>query len=356
MLTQITPTTPRVPPLLTEHIDGKDVPESVWLQHFMVQDPRVSRSAKWHTDASLDLLVATTPLAAQFNIFGTGSLVTRFEGALIYARKDASRFFVRIAGDQDTCESVIQELKVLLPELALPKGHVNFDCWMNDDRPSSRSKVLVCPSWDDIQGNYAGATRSELTRMMRSSEPTDAGLLYLWYGPPGTGKTWAIQALAREWSEWADFHLIPDPEAFFGDARYMLHVMMFAGSDEERWNVLVLEDTGELLSADAKMRTGQGLSRLLNLTDGMLGRGSRTLVLMTSNEDIQTFHPAVSRTGRCAAKVSFEPFKRSEAASWFATKDHDAPVQVGSLVLADMYGTLRGGRVEESRRFGFGAP
>lgn len=78
------------------------------------------------------------------------------------------------------------------------------------------------------------------------------------------------------------------PEVFFGQrADYMVDVLL---EDDDRlaldemedlsrsnWRLLVLEDTGELLAADAKERTGQGLSRLLNLVDGIVGQASACL-------------------------------------------------------------------------------
>ena len=47
---------------------------------------------------------------------------------------------------------------------------------------------------------------------------------------------------------------------------------------EKPWRLLVLEDTGALLSADARERAGQGLSRFLNVVDGLIGQGLRVLV------------------------------------------------------------------------------
>ena len=41
-----------------------------------------------------------------------------------------------------------------------------------------------------------------------------------------------------------------------------------------------MEDTGELLAADAKQQAGQGLSRLLNVVDGLLGESSQALFLV----------------------------------------------------------------------------
>ena len=77
------------------------------------------------------------------------------------------------------------------------------------------------------------------------------------------------------------------------------------GAPEKGWRLLVLEDTGELLTPDAKTVIGQGLSRFLNVVDGLIGQGLRVLVLVTTNEEIRKLHPAVARPGRCAANVSF---------------------------------------------------
>ena len=87
---------------------------------------------------------------------------------------------------------------------------------------------------------------------------------------------------------------------------------------DERWRLLVLEDTGELLTADAKARTGQGLSRFLNVVDGLIGQGLRIVVLVTTNEPLGSLHPAAARPGRCAASVEFVPFPAGEAREWLA--------------------------------------
>src|SRR5439155_12387487 len=98
---------------------------------------------------------------------------------------------------------------------------------------------------------------------------------------------------------------------------------------------LILEDTGELLTADAKQRTGQGLSRLLNVADGLLGQGLRVLVLVTTNEPLRTLHPAVGRSGRCLSNLEFPPFPADEAEGWLEA--HGAVGDGGSRTLASLY-------------------
>ena len=67
--------------------------------------------------------------------------------------------------------------------------------------------------------------------------------------------------------------------------------------------MLVLEDCDELIRADAKRGAGQALSRLLNLTDGVVGQGLDVLVCLTTNEDLHRLHPAITRPGRCLAEI-----------------------------------------------------
>jgi hypothetical protein len=111
----------------------------------------------------------------------------------------------------------------------------------------------------------------------------------------------------------------------------------------------VLEDCDELLSADAKERAGQGLARLLNLVDGLIGQGLRIAVLITTNEPLSGFHPAVSRPGRCGAVVSFELFDSEEAGDWLAR--HGLPASSpGRCSLADLFALGKGRAVAGRRR------
>lgn len=73
---------------------------------------------------------------------------------------------------------------------------------------------------------------------------------------------------------WCDTHLVTDADAFLGgQTSYLLSALLRSNrgaGGEHRWRLVVLEDAGELLAADARAVAGQGLSRLLNLADGLL--------------------------------------------------------------------------------------
>jgi hypothetical protein len=107
------------------------------------------------------------------------------------------------------------------------------------------------------------------------------------------------------------------------------------------WRLLVLEDTGELLQPDAKAIIGQGLSRFLNVVDGLIGQGLRVLVLVTTNEEIRKLHPAVARPGRSAANVRFDQLSVEEANEWLASRSVGEPVPAAASI-AELYARLEG--------------
>ena len=103
----------------------------------------------------------------------------------------------------------------------------------------------------------------------------------------------------------------------------------------------MLEDTGELLTPDARSVIGQGLSRFLNVVDGLIGQGLRVLVLVTTNEEIRELHPAVARPGRAAANVVFTRLAPAEAGEWLERRGSSARVD-GPTTLASLYALAEG--------------
>ena len=123
-----------------------------------------------------------------------------------------------------------------------------------------------------------------------------------------------------------------------------------------KWRLIVMEDTGELLTADAAARTGQALSRLLNSADGLLGQGSRVMFIITTNEEMGKIHPAVSRPGRAAANVFFDSFSEKESVEWLKSRGITHTVK-DPMTLAELYAVSSTGKqvvaLRERKGFGF---
>jgi hypothetical protein len=364
---------------LTHSVEYHGMASSAFLERLLAAGFTEVHSAGWATSrATLDSL--GEPLLRTSSDAGESAVFER-EGALLEVSLWSSHISVSVAApDAASAKAVVAELREAFPLPDPSSTHeVPITFWTyTPNGPQASFRNIGVPGWDEIDGNYASTTRDQLAAIMRGFQPSRGGQLILWHGVAGTGKTFALRALAWEWREWCQLHYIVDPDSFFGQhADYLISVLlqnavpMMLGQggygvshaviqveededeDQKPWRVLVLEDTGELLSADARERSGQGLSRFLNVVDGLIGQGLRVLVLVTTNEEIRRLHPAVARPGRCAANIEFDLLAADEASAWLGRNGLERGAG-GARTLASLYAQLEGRDPDETVLVGFG--
>lgn len=303
----------------------------------------------------IDTTTSLTPIASVVE----GELLYAWDGehhsmrtfdwdeARIYLEQNENSHTVEIhvcGTDPDHARTIADKIKGKFDKLPIHdnKVYVTFWSWTDAHGAQSRRREIDSSSWESIKTNYPRFPQADLEGLSTWDQTKDFhGQLLLLHGPAGTGKTHAIRMLAQEWREWCDVHYVVDPEEFFGKASYMLSVLVDSEPENGKWKLIVVEDTDELIRVDGRRDTGQAMSRLLNLCDGLIGQGLRVLVLLTTNEEVTKLHPAIKRPGRCVANIAVTAFPEKEAQDWLTERKVEANIS-GEQTLADLYQSMRG--------------
>lgn len=286
-------------------------------------------------DAVVQRAVSTTHTAMCFATTPIGSL-------MVGSRSNSSDVWVSAATLHEA-NTLIEFVRSRVPVAIDERLDVVLRTWhYGDHGPEYEHRMIDPPDWVDIEQNYPARVARRFRRIVELTEPSPAGRLILFHGPPGTGKSTAIRALAKAWRKWCTTNVVTDPEHLFRAPNYLNRVLRERDGTsarpmldrlpdaEQRWRLIVAEDTDEYLRSTARRDAGAALGRLLNVTDGINSDNHQALVVLTTNEHIGNLHPALTRPGRCLASIEFGKFTSTEARAWLP-RGVTAPTQPASL-------------------------
>ena len=174
----------------------------------------------------------------------------------------------------------------------------------------------------------------------------DENGLYLLYGKPGTGKSTYIRHLIRECNtEKRKFVYVPS-SLFedFTDPGVLPFLLRNKGC------VFIIEDCENLVTVDGGTRS-DGITDLLNMTDGLLADALDIKIICTFNTDYSKIDDALLRPGRCRCKYEFNLLEKDRAnkvAEKFGLKEvkHD-------ITLAELFNPEIDFNDDKKRKIGF---
>lgn len=225
--------------------------------------------------------------------------------------------------DEIEAKLFVEKIKDVFDEQKVSREITFWGSTGSDYSSFHRRTTLL--NWNDsTRSNYPAGQLEQMDNLINLTPPLFGGKIILLHGAPGTGKTSFIRAISRQWTHWCHTSYVTDPDVFLGLSGAMLNVVTWRYESyiqadvlpENAYHLVVLEDVDELIDQDAKRRSGQALSRLLNLGDGVLGQSSNLLLCLTTNVPMEQLHGAVSRAGRCMAQIEFKNFTLKEANEW----------------------------------------
>lgn len=248
------------------------------------------------------------------------------------------------SSDASSCMELAREIS---RRFRTPPGdEIPIIVWNRAASFPNQRRIAATP-WSSIRGHYPAPVAARLDELMTAPPPATGGRVVLFHGAPGTGKTHAVRALIHAWRSWCSMDLIAEPERVLTSAAAIERLLWLPREQRKQaewlgessaqrvdWQLLIAEDTDDLLCTRPDGGRNPGLGALLNYTDGITGQGGRAIFLLTTNEPLGEIPRALTRPGRCLACIEFERFDPDEARAWLGPSLADTVN--GPMTLAEL--------------------
>jgi hypothetical protein len=169
---------------------------------------------------------------------------------------------------------------------------------------------------DDLDLNYGEGFNAFHNELMNRFNTQTKGLV-LFHGEPGTGKTYYIRHLLRRMtsSKKVVVYMPPNMVEYLSEPNFMTFLQgeVADWSADGFFSVLLIEDAEPLLSLRQHGARVQGITNLLNMSDGLLNDMLNMQIICTFNVELEKLDNALLRPGRLIARKEFKRLPEFEA-------------------------------------------
>jgi len=264
-------------------------------------------------------------------------------------KMESKSFFVQILyTNPDTLEKIRSLFEYVEPS---KKGNVFLICQDSIEGTYLKKFDIKLPHKDiDVELNYGKEFAKKYDKILEKLKDTQKSGLVLFSGVPGSGKTTIVKNLAMQIDKKIIF--VPPGTVDIITSPSFLNFML-----EHRNSILLIEDAEKVIrSREGEGGNPEGVSNILNLTDGFLGDCLNLFIIATFNTLREKIDKALVRKGRLVAEHHFEELT-SEQANIILKKIGSKRVAEKGMTLAEIYNE-EGGMEEkekesEKKRIGF---
>jgi len=231
------------------------------------------------------------------------------------------------------------------------QGNVYLICQDNIEGTYLKKFDVRLPNSDiDVELNYGKEFAKKYDKILEKLKDTQKSGLVLFSGVPGSGKTTIVKNIAMNIDKKIIF--VPPGTVDIITTPGFLNFML-----DHKNSILLIEDAEKVIrSREGEGGNPEGVSNILNLTDGVLGDCLNLFIIATFNTPREKIDKALIRKGRLVAEHHFEELT-AEQANIILKKIGSKRVAEKSMTLAEIYNE-EGGMEEkekesEKKRIGF---
>lgn len=198
-------------------------------------------------------------------------------------------------------------------------------------------------------------------QLLKRFEDDKKGLV-LFHGEPGTGKTYYIRSLLKDLIALNKFiiYLPPSMMDFMVSPEMISYIsqVVMEKHDEGKSCIILLEDAEPLIASRKSGNRSDGITNLLNMTDGLLNDMLNVQVIATFNTDLKNIDEALLRPERLIARKEFKKLTVEDARILFKFLNVDKKTDK-ECTLAEIYSQQKQKQIlvheynEESGKIGF---